>query len=244
MVSFAIPCLALPLADPCMSLIDTVCIGKCGTALELAAMGPATLLFGAVSTLFGAFSATTISTIAQLLAWGMHILLRVYPQAGPCLCAQICARTPRWSWLLRVHMYSKLFLRFPSVPSVSSHAKVMLLMWLRTGSETRTEPPNGQDTYVTGFMLGTIILWDVLDTMCRNLTQLRGTSQTIYRHHGSYEPSQIKACQDKRLQQWLTVTPLVLPFSPKYRLVHPENYLILISKKIFSGSNYPTNYFI
>ena len=37
---------------------------------------------------------------------------------------------------------------------------------------------------------------------------------------------------------------LVLPFSPKYRLVHPENYLFLLSKKMFSGSNYPTNYFI
>lgn len=53
-----------------MSLIDTLCVGNCGTALELAAMGPASLLFGAVSTLFSAFSATTISTIARLLSKG------------------------------------------------------------------------------------------------------------------------------------------------------------------------------
>ena len=30
-------------------------------------------------------------------------------------------------------------------------------------------------------------------------------------------------------------------FSPKYRLGHPENYLCLLSKKIFSGSKYPKN---
>ena len=31
----------------------------------------------------------------------------------------------------------------------------------------------------------------------------------------------------------------VLPFLPNYRLAHPENYLFLLSKKIFSGSKYP-----
>ena len=31
----------------------------------------------------------------------------------------------------------------------------------------------------------------------------------------------------------------VLPFWPKYRLGHPENYLFSLPKKIFSGSKYP-----
>ena len=33
----------------------------------------------------------------------------------------------------------------------------------------------------------------------------------------------------------------VLLFQPKYRLGHPENYLFLLSKKIFTGSKYPKN---
>ena len=33
----------------------------------------------------------------------------------------------------------------------------------------------------------------------------------------------------------------VLLFKPKYRLGHPENYLFLLSKKIFSGSKHPKN---
>jgi len=77
LVAFALPCLALPLADPVMSLIDTLCIGQCATTLELAAMGPASLLFGAVSTLFGAFSATTISRISRLVSRGAGEGLRV-----------------------------------------------------------------------------------------------------------------------------------------------------------------------
>ena len=53
-----------------MSLIDTVCIGKCGSVLELAALGPASLLFGAASSLFSALTATTLSEISTLLARG------------------------------------------------------------------------------------------------------------------------------------------------------------------------------
>ena len=30
-------------------------------------------------------------------------------------------------------------------------------------------------------------------------------------------------------------------FKPKYRLGHPENYLLLLSKNIFTGSKYPKN---
>ena len=35
------------------------------------------------------------------------------------------------------------------------------------------------------------------------------------------------------------VSRAVLPFWPKYRLGHPENYLFLLSKKSFIGSKYP-----
>jgi Na+-driven multidrug efflux pump len=67
---FALPTLILPLADPVMSLIDTVCIGNCGTTLELAALGPASLLFSCASSLFSALTATTLSEISTLLARG------------------------------------------------------------------------------------------------------------------------------------------------------------------------------
>ena len=33
----------------------------------------------------------------------------------------------------------------------------------------------------------------------------------------------------------------VLLFQPKYRLGHPENYLFLLSKKVFTGSKYAKN---
>ena len=33
----------------------------------------------------------------------------------------------------------------------------------------------------------------------------------------------------------------VLPFWPKHRLGHPENYLFSLSKEIYSGSKYYTN---
>ena len=40
---------------------------------------------------------------------------------------------------------------------------------------------------------------------------------------------------------WIVHSPSlpVLPFKPKYRLGHPENYLFLLSKNIFTGSKYP-----
>ena len=36
----------------------------------------------------------------------------------------------------------------------------------------------------------------------------------------------------------------VLPFQPKYRSGHPENYLFLLSRNLFSRSKYPKQYFI
>lgn len=42
---FAGPALAIPLGDPLMSLIDTISIGRFASTLELAALGPNTLIF-------------------------------------------------------------------------------------------------------------------------------------------------------------------------------------------------------
>jgi multidrug resistance protein, MATE family len=70
LLKFALPTLILPLADPIMSLIDTICIGNFGTVLELAALGPASLLFGAASSLFSALTATALSDISGGLAQG------------------------------------------------------------------------------------------------------------------------------------------------------------------------------
>jgi Na+-driven multidrug efflux pump len=57
-----------------MSLIDTICIGNCGSVLELAAAGPATLLFGAASSLFSALTATALSDISTSLARGRTVV--------------------------------------------------------------------------------------------------------------------------------------------------------------------------
>lgn len=67
---FALPTLILPLADPIMSLIDTVCIGMYGTVIELAATGPASLILAAPAVLFSAFSATALTDISRAQAYG------------------------------------------------------------------------------------------------------------------------------------------------------------------------------
>ena len=47
-----------------------VCIGSYGTVVELAATGPASLLFAAASQLFSAFSATALADISRALSKG------------------------------------------------------------------------------------------------------------------------------------------------------------------------------
>ena len=70
---FALPTLVLPLADPLMSVIDTICIGSYGTVVELAATGPASLLFASASQLFSAFSATALADISRALSKGDRV---------------------------------------------------------------------------------------------------------------------------------------------------------------------------
>ena len=63
-----------------------------------------------------------------------------------------------------------------------------------------------------------------------SLTQRSEVTHRVGRLHGS--SLQLK---------WATLPRLhsVLPFKPEYRLGHPENYLFLLSKNIFTGSKYP-----
>lgn len=96
---FALPTLVLPLADPLMSLIDTICIGSYGTVVELAATGPASLLFASASQLFSAFSATALADISRALSKGDRVeasdafakairdaAIAGVPLSGRCLC--------------------------------------------------------------------------------------------------------------------------------------------------------------
>merc|ERR1712216_393298 len=52
LVAFVIPALSITLADPLMSLVDTLCIGRYGTTIELAALGPNTVVFNFTSYIF------------------------------------------------------------------------------------------------------------------------------------------------------------------------------------------------
>jgi hypothetical protein len=63
---FSLPVMLLPLADPLMSLVDTVCLGKMAGTLELASLAPATLI---TSFCFYTFAAPlSIATVAEVSA--------------------------------------------------------------------------------------------------------------------------------------------------------------------------------
>lgn len=57
---FMIPAVITPLADPLMSLVDTVCIGQFAGTQELAALGPANLIFAFAQYAFTGLSIATI----------------------------------------------------------------------------------------------------------------------------------------------------------------------------------------
>eukprot|EP00951_Prasinocladus_malaysianus_P030837 scaffold292729_cov47-Prasinocladus_malaysianus.AAC.1 len=50
--AFLVPALAIPLSDPLMSVLDTVCVGRFGSTVQLAALGPAALVFYFVTNIF------------------------------------------------------------------------------------------------------------------------------------------------------------------------------------------------
>eukprot|EP00890_Picochlorum_soloecismus_P005083 jgi/Picsp_1/5576/NSC_02935-R1_enhanced disease susceptibility len=60
---FAVPILMVPLADPILSLIDTIFLGHFTGSLALASLGPCTLLFNFA---FYSFTALTIATVSIL----------------------------------------------------------------------------------------------------------------------------------------------------------------------------------
>lgn len=60
-VMFAGPALSIPLGDPLMSLVDTVCVGQFASTLELAALGPNTLIFQ--------FCTYVVASLATACTW-------------------------------------------------------------------------------------------------------------------------------------------------------------------------------
>jgi Na+-driven multidrug efflux pump len=60
MAQFIGPALIIPLQDPLMSLVDVVCIGQFSGTTELAAMGPAQVVFGVCQYSFQGLQVATI----------------------------------------------------------------------------------------------------------------------------------------------------------------------------------------
>jgi Na+-driven multidrug efflux pump len=66
MLRFMTPAVVIPLADPLMSLVDTVCIGQFVGTVELAALGPANLVLAFMTY---AFQSVQVATIRWGGAW-------------------------------------------------------------------------------------------------------------------------------------------------------------------------------
>ena len=64
---FALPTLGAWLVSPMMSLIDTGVVGRCASSVELAALGPATMVGDACSYLFSFLSVATTNLVASQL---------------------------------------------------------------------------------------------------------------------------------------------------------------------------------
>jgi Na+-driven multidrug efflux pump len=68
--AFAVPVLMVPLADPVMSLIDTVALGQMAGVMQLAALGPCSLILNFTLYTFTALSIATVSLTAERLRQG------------------------------------------------------------------------------------------------------------------------------------------------------------------------------
>ncbi|KAL4431117.1 hypothetical protein ABPG75_006373 [Micractinium tetrahymenae] len=66
-LAFCLPVVLVPLADPIMSLIDTICLGRMADALQLAALGPASLLLTFSNYVLMSLSVGTVSLVAECL---------------------------------------------------------------------------------------------------------------------------------------------------------------------------------
>lgn len=67
-LKFVGPALVIPLADPAMTLIDTLCIGQFAGTMELAAMGPALMIFSFTQYLFQSLQVVTVSFLATSIS--------------------------------------------------------------------------------------------------------------------------------------------------------------------------------
>ena len=74
-VSFALPILLVPLADPILSLIDTIFLGHYGGSFQLASLSPCTLILNFA---FYSFTALTIATISLIAG---HLRNEKYEEA-------------------------------------------------------------------------------------------------------------------------------------------------------------------
>lgn len=67
-VAFALPVVLVPLADPIMSMIDTLVLGRqAGSTLQLAALGPCTLILNFCTFSFAALTIATVSVVSDRL---------------------------------------------------------------------------------------------------------------------------------------------------------------------------------
>ncbi|WIA32752.1 hypothetical protein OEZ86_005937 [Tetradesmus obliquus] len=70
MAAFMGPAVIIPLGDPLMTLTDTIFIGQCAGTKELAAMGPANIIFSFCQYIFQALQIAAISLISDDLRRG------------------------------------------------------------------------------------------------------------------------------------------------------------------------------
>ncbi|GFR41089.1 hypothetical protein Agub_g1730, partial [Astrephomene gubernaculifera] len=70
MMSFLGPATLIPLGDPLMSLVDTVCIGQFAGTSQLAALGPANLVFSFAQYMFQSLQVAALSLLAGYLRDG------------------------------------------------------------------------------------------------------------------------------------------------------------------------------
>ncbi|PNW85246.1 hypothetical protein CHLRE_03g177750v5 [Chlamydomonas reinhardtii] len=70
MMSFLGPATLIPLGDPLMSLVDTVCIGQFAGTTQLAALGPANLVFSFAQYMFQSLQVASLSLLAGFMRDG------------------------------------------------------------------------------------------------------------------------------------------------------------------------------
>ena len=70
LVSFTVPMLGVGLATPLLSLVDSAVVGRCGSAMQLASMGPATALCDCSAYIFLFLAVTTTNLVANARARG------------------------------------------------------------------------------------------------------------------------------------------------------------------------------